>query len=1158
MPTVEEPESIKDMSMAPLSPDSPGSPDPHGPQQAQAPLGATTTHQQHHPHPSLSALSETSRASSDVSSHAPFPSFTDYSPSLNSFPTPLSSVSSPRNAKGLALNNRATISAAQPIRRKPLSSTASSIATRYSSGEYLASASRDLPRPDQRYDRSFSLDSPTVYEFPLAQIEPMSRAGPWESTTKPTRASDGVATDHNNETKSPVHKQQSPLASVSVPAVVDAAPAIRPGQGRSPDVRDSNSAQLQTIITSDSSQPDEQTLYDDLLADDDDDDDDDAQSDNILDGYQSDSSDSIHPSPVNHNMSLHISRKPIPQHLNLQSVEPVLVRTNSNELKTPNTDKPLPKSPSSSKLGSFFGWAASPVTESSEKTYSPLPSPYNFPKPPGASDASPITAGRPQSLLDAPKAQFGSPDSREYCESYLATPTAGSIDPAEIDEMEDELKAISAELAASIRREMDLEDLVDRLQAEKENPTTAGNKRTSDYFSDSGYSSAKLSEYEQSREEIERIQRRSEQEKAQLRLELTNKLQDERLRRQQMDEQIRELSAKASQIDLVAVADADAGGRVKELEATCGTLRRKLSDERQIKDNFEDLLSALRGELQDASNERDNLREEIVPQLRARVEGLESQAAELEKMTYESTKMQQELQSLRSENTNLKQNHMGSITEEGDVVQPSLSRSNSRSNSLSGSTSLSRSNSVGGSSFRLQRPPSGLSRSKTIKSSESRDQLSERLKDVEEQRDALHRALKNLLERQEHQNRENQKKIRFLETERERILAASPQKVGFQREVTNLRAEITVLRRRAEEALDQKWQVEKGLAGLKMDLDRAEQEVASLRELLGEKDILIPPALHRSSSGSDEMAFPVTSDSLMIAYQDLQAAYADSIKRIKNLEAGAMSDERTQVALERLEDALSSAVSERDHARNEAVSYQEQLQFLRAGEQTYLQSEKELADELQESARRIEELAIQVQQQLSTNQQLRQRIATIVARGEADQKANVEQITNMQARLRSLEEKLEVAQAATEDRVARHEEEMSVLKESHNAQLTRLRDGLRSPRTFPGKSPLSPLFAAPGARSPRLSETRTGPAMNVSEETQVDNLRARVAELENALMDADSEMQQVVGRMNTAQIEVLELQEEREAAVNKTRKLERELQAERVKAFEDRFRTLQA
>ncbi|KAI8629427.1 hypothetical protein F5Y19DRAFT_432864 [Xylariaceae sp. FL1651] len=1079
--------------------------------------------------PSLSTLSETSRASTHVSS---FPTFADQAPPLS--PPSASSVSSSRNTRGLVLNHRTTAPAGQSIRRKPLSSTASPIATRYSSGEYLATIVKNLPRPDQRFDRSFSVDSPTVYEFPKAQVEPMSRPPLWEPAIKPTGASDIVPTYHNKE-KSPESEHRL------VSALGDADPAAIAAEVKHPGLRDSNPAALQTT----SSHSDEETPYDDLLADQGKDEE--PVSDNILDGYNSDSSDNTNLRPNNPNMSLHVSRKPTLQHLTLKSDEASLVRTNSNEIKTPNTDKPLPKSPSSSRLGSFFGWTASPpVTEPSEKAYSPLPSPFIFSKSGSVSDVSPTTTVGPQSSLEAPKAQFGSPDSREYCESYLATPSAGSPDTAQIDEMEDELKAISAELAASIRREMDLEDLVDRLQAEKDNPATLGSKRTSDYFSDSGYSSAKFSEYDQSREEIEKIQRRSEQEKAQLRLELTSKLQDERLKRQNMDEQIRDLSAKASQIDVAAAGSADASGRVRELEATCETLRRKLSEERQVKDNFEDLLSALKGELQDASNERDNLRDEIVPQLRARVEGLESQASELEKMAYESTKMQQELHILRHENSNLKQGQMGSITEEGDVV----------------GTPLSRSNSVGGgsrSSFKLQRPPSGLGlmRSKTVKVAESRDQLSERLKDVEEQRDALHRALKNLLERQEHQNRENQKKIRFLEIERDRLLT-SPQKAGFGRELTNLRAEITVLRRRAEEALDQKWQVEKGLAGLKMDLDRAEQEVSSLRKLLGEKDILIPPAFARSSNDGDQFAVPVTSDSLMAAYQDLQKAYADSLERIKNLEIGAMSNEKTQIAIAKLEDALSSAVSQRDLARHEAESYKEQLTSLKAEEQVYLESEKALADELQESARRIEELALHVQQQLSTNQQLRQRIADTVTRGDANQKANAEQITFMEARLRSLEEKLEAAQAASEDRVARHEEEILALKESHNTQLTRLRDGLRSPRTFPGKSPLSPLFTAPGARSPRLSSTRSGPAMNISEEIQVDNLRARVAELENALMDADTEMQQVVGRMNTAQIEVLQLQEEREAAINQTRKLERELQAEKVKAFGERFKTLQS
>ncbi|KAI0445989.1 hypothetical protein F4803DRAFT_506254 [Xylaria telfairii] len=1109
------------------------------------PMAAAATHQHH---PSLSALSETSSASTPAS---PFPSFPSYAYAhkpLPLNPTPnahahahasVPSVSSSRNTKGLVLSNRNSGPAAQPIRRKPLSLTASSLATRYSSGEHLASVVKTLPRPEQRYDRSFSVDSPTVYEFPHAhaQVQSVSRPPParWVPATKSASGAHDGALLHHDKEKSPENQHPFVCASGNTHPAVIAAEAKRPG------LRDSPPAALNQT----SSHSDVQTLYDDLLADADED----HLSDNILDGYNSDSSNNINPSPVNHNMSLHISRKTLPQHLTLKSDEASLKtslnRTNSNEIKTPNTDKPLPKSPGSSRLGTFFGWTSSPTTESSEKAYSPLPSPFNFSKSGSQSDASPITTIGPQSSFEAGKVQVDPPNSREYIESYLVTPSTGPPDAAEIDEMEDELKAISAELAASIRREMDLEDMVDMLQAEKENSTATGNKRTSDYFSDSGYSSAKFSEYDQSREEIEKIQRRSEQEKAQLRLELTTKLQDERLKRQQMDEQIRDLSVKASQIDLNTIAGTDASDRVKELEATCETLRRKLSEERQVKDNFEDLLSALKGELQNASDERDNLRDEIVPQLRARVEGLEGQASELEKMTYESTKMQQELNNLRSENSNLKQFQMESISEEGGTT----------------SAPLSRSNSVGGpgsrSSFRLQRPPSGLSRSKTVKTSESRDQLSERLKDVEEQRDALHRALKNLLERQEHQNRENQKKIHGLEMERDRLLT-SPQKGGFQREIGNLRAEITVLRRRAEEALDQKWQVEKGLAGLKMDLDKAEQEVQYLRQLLEDKDILIPPAFARLSTSSDEFAAPVTSESLMAAYHDLQKAYADSVQRIKNLEDGALSDEKTQAAMQKLENSLSSVISERDIAQHEVESYKEQLAFLKAGERAYLASEKALADELQESARRVEELAIQVQQQLSMNQQLRQRITDTVARGDASQKANAEKITSMQAHLRSLEEKLEAAQAASEDRVARHEEEMSAIKESQNAQLTRLRGGLRSPRTFPAKSPLSPLFTAPGGLSPRLSITRSGPAMNVSEEIQIDNLKVRVAELENALMDADVEMQQVVGRMNTAQIEVLQLQEEREAAINQTRKLERALEAEKINAFEGRFKSLQS
>jgi chromosome segregation ATPase len=591
----------------------------------------------------------------------------------------------------------------------------------------------------------------------------------------------------------------------------------------------------------------------------------------------------------NPDMTTTFASKPVPPSLNLgqghldsaaraSSTFPVLLPSQLN--------KPLPRSPSSAKFAAFFGWGAS---SPSATEFSSIPSPTS-PKHSLVADDSQASSAFTSTSRSHTQANAATANPLGYCESYLHTPPPPAAvtpsPPAQIEEMEDELKAISAELASSIRREMDLEDLVDRLKAEVNNPQAPG-KRTSDYFSDSGISSAKFSEWDQGKEEIETIQRRAEQEKAQIRLELTTKLQDERSKRKGLDQQIKELAQKASQMDTARMNNRDANGRLRDLESTCGDLRRRLSEEQQAKGNFEDLLSALKSELKNAANERDNLRDEVVPQLRARVEGLEAQAAEYSKSTYDATKMQQELRTLKEENTNLRK---------------SKPESDAR---------LSRSNSVTVGAFKLQKPPTGLSRSNTTKQVESREALAERLKDVEAQRDALHSALKSLLERQEFQNRENEKKIKALEVERERLLEASPKKAGFEKDISNLRNEINVLRRRAEEAIDQKWQVEKGLSGLKMDLDRAEEEIASLRSVLKEKDILLPPLTLRSSGNSDILAVPVTSASLEEAYKDLQVAYGEALARVKKLEAGAGtgSDEKTQLALQRLEQSLSTAIS---------------------------------------------------------------------------------------------------------------------------------------------------------------------------------------------------------------------------------------------------------
>ncbi|KAH7196804.1 uncharacterized protein B0J16DRAFT_6488 [Fusarium flagelliforme] len=1034
--------------------------------------------------------------------------------------------SSSDSGPGSVSSPSASVHSFGTIKRKPLSSSASALALRFSSSGSPLPSPIDLPLPSQRFARPDSVDSPTFYEFssasrdgpPTAQA-PDANLASLAATTPGTQNIPGHSPTVSSSDFSDVLDGYDDLISdsksesgpdVTRETILDDSDTEDDQYNKKDkEIQKIDSIDKETIIVhkdAETTESKEQTEQDAQRA-------------------QSPSSDHTISKPTLAPAPMFVP-KPTPPHLQLDKVtidvanydeSPDDPNTPSGQNTSPQLNKPLPRSPGqNSPFASLFNWAApspSPSATEFSSAYSPIsPSKYG-----AANDTSPAYA--------------------------------------QIDEMEDELKAISAELASSIRREMDLEDLVDRLQEQIGNPQAPG-KRSSDYYSDSGYSSAKMSEAEPSREELEKVQRRSEQEKASIRLELTNKLQDERGRRKELDQQIKELAEKASQVDLAQMNNQDASGRLKDLETTCGDLRRRLSEERVVKNNFEDLINAIRGELHEATSERDNLRDEVVPQLRARVEGLEIEAAEYANLTYESSKMQQELSMLRKEYDVMRGgSRSGSPT-------PSINRM-SRAMSGGFGGGLARSNSVATGSFRAQRP-SGLSRSNSVKNvqTESREALSERLKDVEAQRDALHSALKNLLDRQEFQNRENEKKIRLLQAERERLLGANPRKAGFEREISNLRTEINVLRRRAEDALMQKWQVEDGLGSLKMDLDKAEQEISMLRELLEEKDILIPPSFARSSgssTGSNSFgSTPVTSESLSKAYEQLQAAYAESLERIKALEHETGADEKTQLAVERLERTLSIAVSERDAAKHEVDSLRNQYDSMSEYESKTIESERALADELNDSARRVGELASQVQQQLAANAQLRERLSNAVARGDSARKSNSDRIAGLQVRLKSMEDQLVAAQTASEDRVNRHEEEIAAIRDAHNAQLQRMSSnasfGPRSPSFQANRkpsllSPLSPRF--PGSlRSPQLTEK------SFEEAAQMDMLRKRVTELETALEEADKEMQDVVARMSTAQIEVLTLQDEREAAVRETRRLQKLLEQEQMKSFEDRFKTL--
>lgn len=392
------------------------------------------------------------------------------------------------------------------------------------------------------------------------------------------------------------------------------------------------------------------------------------------------------------------------------------------------------------------------------------------------------------------------------------------------------------------------------------------------------------------------------------------------------------------------------------------------------------------------------------------------------------------------------------------------------------------------------------------------------VKELEEQRDALHKALKHLLHRQELQQREFQKRIKELEAERDAALNLTPRRTAFHREVGDLRQEVDALRRRADDALEQKWQCEKGLGGLRMDLDRAQQETSSLRDLLREHDISIPEIRLENE--------PISLDK---AYSELQTTQALSLARIQQLEStdgeslGAAGAEAERT-LDLLKRSISDAEAERDFAISEAEQYRKQARQLQKSEMEHLGKEQQLSVELFAAATRMDELSNRIQQQLESNSSLRTRLTDAISRGEKEQQKSTEQIIELERRLKTAEDKVMNAQQSSEEAISKHELEVQALKESHSSQLRRVKSGLLSPSAFSPKTPSSPVFSQ---RSPRLDVTTSGPAMTISEATKTELLEKRVEELERALRDADREMEEVVGRMNIAQIEVAELQFEK-------------------------------
>lgn len=760
----------------------------------------------------------------------------------------------------------------------------------------------------------------------------------------------------------------------------------------------------------------------------------------------------------------------------MDTMAPVERVGTDESLGEPNGGAPQrPKSPAGG-LSSFFGWKApqksegdtSPTTTFSDRSLSPAPSPRHVKTLP----VDDVTGRRASARLTPPTLDIQKANGAVGYFQDPQTPLLLGANNAHVVELERELSHISQELAGSIRREMELEDELDRMRAELPMiPPSDINRRTSDYFSDSGASSTKfpITDMDAKLEQMERQLRKVEQEKANLKVEAASRLQTELSRRRDLEELVQNLE---DQLDR-GKAEGNKG-KVEELESTLDETRRRLGQEKMTKESVEDLYSATREELEKLRNEADELRNEVVPQLKARVEGLETEAADNQALMYENTRLQQELAAMRDSN----HSRFNSIAEEGvaSAINPAR-MSLTRSGSLARSSSLRRGGSV-------NQKDGGRQRSGSASVA-----YPDGFKEIEDQRDALHKALKLLIKRHEKQQKEHERAVKKLTTARDRAEQVTPKRTAYSKEVSFLKEEVTTLRKRTEDALEQKWQYEKNLSGLKMDLDRAEQETRGLRIMLQDKDM------------------------------DLQTERSFSISGA----SGTGEDEDDELKI-----SISRAENERDHARQVAEDYRRRATA--AGG----------SSELMNSAQRMEELAGQLEQQVQANAQLRDRLSSAIAKGEREQKDSTRQIEEMQRRLAGMEDSVMAAQQHSETTLANHDAEVRRIEDASSPQLQRLAVAIPEPSKLSPSSPL--LKMSPKLGSKKLSET------SLLEMSRTHMLERKVRELEGLLREAEEDVQIVVQRVNKSQMEVADLQTERDAALVQMRKLQNLIVEEREKA----------
>ncbi|KAK9389909.1 hypothetical protein V1515DRAFT_592213, partial [Lipomyces mesembrius] len=180
-----------------------------------------------------------------------------------------------------------------------------------------------------------------------------------------------------------------------------------------------------------------------------------------------------------------------------------------------------------------------------------------------------------------------------------------------VESLQNELRQVSAELAASIKRELDLEMLLDKYATTND----SGGELTdgsSSYPEDDSVGSDgfrhRLRYNPERFEDLETKLRMAQQEKARLQVEFQHTVDRERQGRRQCEEKRKKLEeqlkskAKPGKKDALLAANIEATENVRLLEVALEDAQRKLYNERMNGQNLEFMLTSIREELQDMSD----------------------------------------------------------------------------------------------------------------------------------------------------------------------------------------------------------------------------------------------------------------------------------------------------------------------------------------------------------------------------------------------------------------------------------------------------------------------------------------------------------------------------------------------------------------------------